>query len=391
MKALFSESSWPNEGQRLLLKAALLDGAEALAAWEGWRGQVDFEKLDMGSLRLIPLLHHNLKRLGARDPNMDRFNGIRRKAWYTNQRIASRTADVLRALHARGIRSAVLKGMALGQLYYPDSSLRPMQDGDILVPEEKAADSVRILHDLGWRGVTAAPEAVPAGTDFTLWHAWSFKDADGVEIDLHWRVMNAGTPSGEEGEFWANARPIRVHGVDTLALCSTDQLLNACVHGIPWNNVPSLRWAADAHLIIASQGDRVDWGRLVAAARRRQYSVILWHALEFLRVHLRSPVPEEALSQLAKPAAPRWERAEYRTITEPFWVRARGFRLWIRFRRLRATDPKLRSLSWYAGYARYLQTYWRLDSPWQLPVAVVRRVGGALRHPVVDRRWKPEG
>jgi hypothetical protein len=321
---------------------------------------------------------------------MPRFNGMRRRAWYLNQRIGHRAAVVLGALRSQGIRAAVLKGMALGQLCYPEPSLRPMQDGDLLVPEDRAADSVRILHGLGWRGATTAPDAVPAGNDFTLWHAWSFKDAGGLEIDLHWRVMNAGTSPDDEAQFLLDARPIRVHGVETLALCGTDQLLNACVHGIPWNPVPSFRWIADAFLVIGSEADPVDWERILAKARRMRYTVMLWHALEFLKVHLGARVPDGVLAGLSPGTASAWEHAEYRLLTEPHWARSREYRLWLRYRRLRALSPRWRSQGWPSGYARYLQTFWRLDSPWRLPAAAARRIAGALRHPAVDRRWKPE-
>ena len=62
----------------LLLKAALLDGTEAIAAYRAWRPTLDFATISYGQQRLLPLLQKNLTRLGIEDPLAYRFRGIRR-------------------------------------------------------------------------------------------------------------------------------------------------------------------------------------------------------------------------------------------------------------------------------------------------------------------------
>ena len=64
--AQLSWNVWPTATQTMLLSAALAEDAiEALEAWARWRDAVDFENLDYGSHRLLPLLHRNLVRHGA--------------------------------------------------------------------------------------------------------------------------------------------------------------------------------------------------------------------------------------------------------------------------------------------------------------------------------------
>ena len=67
---------WPTWEQESLLKAALLQGEEAIKAWHKWKSRVDVDQLDPGSLRLLPLLYRNLRTHGVEDPLMNRFKGI---------------------------------------------------------------------------------------------------------------------------------------------------------------------------------------------------------------------------------------------------------------------------------------------------------------------------
>ena len=58
-----------------LLKAALLDGDAAIAAYREWRQDLDFYSLSYGQQRILPLLQRNLTRLGVADPLTNRFRG----------------------------------------------------------------------------------------------------------------------------------------------------------------------------------------------------------------------------------------------------------------------------------------------------------------------------
>ena len=64
---------WPTPEQELLLRAALLQGEASLKAWQEWKSTLDFDHIDPGSQRLVPLLYHNLQRQGVQDPLMGKF------------------------------------------------------------------------------------------------------------------------------------------------------------------------------------------------------------------------------------------------------------------------------------------------------------------------------
>ena len=68
--ASFSRSGcWPSLQQLLLLRAALWQGAAALAAWSEWADSADLDRIDNGSQRLLPLVYANLHALGLEHPH----------------------------------------------------------------------------------------------------------------------------------------------------------------------------------------------------------------------------------------------------------------------------------------------------------------------------------
>ena len=234
---------WPTSAQRLLLRAVVLRGAEALAAWQRWTQAVNLDRLDAGSIRLLPQLYRSLEREGVRDPLMSKLKGVYRHTWYGNQLRLRDTGVVLGELNRRGIEPMLLKGAALTLLHYRDSGLRPMEDVDILVRTHQWRAAVGALTDLGWTPrVLVTPRRVAAS------HAMEFADARAQRIDLHWHLLPVSCWPGADDEFWERASTTALRGVRVSVLDATDQLLHTCAHGVKWEHVPPLRWIADAAL-----------------------------------------------------------------------------------------------------------------------------------------------
>jgi len=128
---------WPTPEQEFLLKAALLDGDIAIRAWKDWAAAVNFDLLDAGSQRLLPLLYWNLSRQNVQHHVLEVYKGFYRMAWYKNQLLLHRLNNVLRLFTCRKIPAVLLKGTAMAHLYYKNWALRPMNDFDLLVPQKK--------------------------------------------------------------------------------------------------------------------------------------------------------------------------------------------------------------------------------------------------------------
>jgi hypothetical protein len=361
----------PTPTQELLLRAALLSGAEAASAWSQWRACADLDHLDPGCFRLLPLLHHNLKAQGISDPLMNKLKGIHRMTWCKNQDLLERFALLLNALHEERIGTMVLKGAAVTLLHYRDHGLRPMQDLDILVRPEAVPAAIALLEQLGWKPQRALPRGGRASFFGTI-HSISFADAAGHECDLHWHVLTECCYPRADDDFWEASASLEMHGTRTRALCPADQLLHVCVHGARWNAVVPIRWVADAMVILRTSPD-LDWHRLVAQARERRIVLPLRETLQYLRDLLHVPLPAGAMEELASLPVRLVERVEYRArLRRPGRL---GF----------LSEACLRHLAYGRSFGRgsvaanlltlprALQHFWQADHLWQVPYCAVAK------------------
>lgn len=369
-------SCWPTHEQELLLKASLLRGDGAIAAWHDWKSIVHIDDLDPGSFRMLPLLYQNLKEHGIEEPVMDRCKEVYRLTWSQNQLLFHGVATLLCSLHDAGIRTMVLKGAALVVQYYQDYGLRPMVDFDILVPTKQAIEAMNVLVvERGWKPKRRSLEDF-AETSFSVWHAEEFKDAAGRAVDLHWHMLLECCYPGADDDFWENAVPILVSDVATCAPSPTDQLLHLCAHGAKYRPVPQFRWVADAVAILSAPETEIDWARLVAQAEKRRLILPLRNALQYLWNLLGVPVPSATLAALHDAPVSRIERIEYRTVTHSLGRLGKLPTIWTRYARYSqgaksgSLQPKL------LGFLRYLQYFWNME-----------HMGQVLRR-VVSRGWQ---
>lgn len=368
----------PTELQELLLKAALLEGQEAFAAWCEWNQRDGLEQLDSGSYRTLPLVYWNLEKQGFRHPLMGMLRGIRRRAWYENRLLFRRLAPVIEMLHRAAIPTLLLKGAALALLYYPDPGLRPMDDLDVLVPEAQALQTLRLLESQGCKqeGKNAGGFRFREG-DLGFRHSLQLFHRDGRQIDVHWHVLYLASFGGADQPFWEAGVPLVFEGIPTRALCASDQLLHACAHGPMWNPIPPMRWVADAFIVMRSL--KIDWQRLLMLAERFRLVATVREGLEYLASVLAAPIPPEVLAALRRIKLSKPEELEYQRLRKPwpllgpidsvlatYQVYARCMRGETRFAKL-------------AGFPRYLQCIWRLERPRQLWPEAMRRIVQRIR------------
>lgn len=265
----------PTLDQHHLLRAALLrDPAMVRESFDRWKSLVPFHAVEQGSMRLLPLLYRNLKHLGIDDPLLPRLKSVYRQVWFRNQLILEHGRRALRALSEAGIPAIVLKGAALVETVYEEPALRPMEDYDVLVPREHFRRAVEVMLAGDW---TFHPPLADPEPHFVFQHAVGFRREGGGELDLHWSAM--GLP------------------MDLRTLSPADQLLQICTHATRFNpDIPPIRWAADAFLLLASAP--FPWDELVEHARARGLSLVMLRALEYLRDGLAVAIPEEVMAAL---------------------------------------------------------------------------------------------
>lgn len=302
---------WPSPSQELLLRAALLRGPRAWEAWNEWKAGHDLieTRLDRGSFRLLPLVYRNLVAQGVEEPLLPRLKGIYRYWWCSNQHLLYRAAEVIRSLEGAGVRTLVLKGAATSTLYYRDAGVRPMADVDVLVPVARASAAVAHLGRCGWRPVK------PRVADLIRYqHSVSLVNACGETLDLHWHVFRECIQGDANEGFWQRSVPLRILDARSRALGPTDALLHTVVHGMRWNEEPTLRWIPDAMAILRTGEGAIDWPGLGEEARQRRLLLRLSRGLDYLRRTLDAPIPEPELRRLRTTRPSGIERVEYRLL-----------------------------------------------------------------------------
>ena len=356
---------WPSAEQEHLLRAALLSGDEARCAWEAWLARApSFEALDHGSLRLLPLLYGNLRALGVDHPHLALLKGTYRKAWYQNTLLLQDLAALLRALHAAGVPTLILKGAALVRTVYPDVASRPLGDVDVLVRGDDAVRGIEVLRRAGLRpSHPVTPGRLP------LVHSVGFEGPAGRKVDLHWHLVEEDCRPGADDGFWERAVPATVESVKTLALDATDHLFHACVHGARWQREPPLRWVADATLL--ARTGAVEWDRLIGLGERHRLVLPLLHALRYLESRRLVAVPDSIPERLAALPVAAWERREFHLKTRPHsYLRRLQFH-WYNHRRLAEGARPLARL-W--SFPRYLIARWGLVGIGEAPGFIYREL-----------------
>jgi hypothetical protein len=275
-------------------------------------------------MRLLPLLYKNLTAQGVDDPLLNRLKGIYRYTWADNQRILSLVPAVVEGFREKGIPCLLLKGAGLtATCYQGNFGVRTMTDLDLLIPEERIADALAWLHASGWKSTSIyRREYVPAH------HAGNFRHRSGVDLDLHWHLLHQRAESRCDRLFWERAVAAELRGTECRTLCATDHLIHACVHGSHWDPVKTIRWVADAYVLVDKSA--IDWERVVAMSAELEIIPLMQDMLGRLKTDYRAEIPQAALDALGRLKCPSWQRREFALVGRP-----RGFfgqlpMLWLR-------------------------------------------------------------
>jgi len=380
---------WPTWQEELLLRAALLHGPAALAAWAQWKSIIDFDDIDSESYRLVPRLYCNLRDQGVSDPLSGKLRGIYMRTWYQNQLRLHAMARPLWLLHEAGIPIMLLKGAALILQYYRDYGMRPMTDFDICVPGSRASAAIALLRANGFTPCWAPGDVLFHTIAYPdRYSELEFVDAARHEFDVHWRLFPESIAPDVSAPFWQDTVEMEALGTPTRALTPADQLLHVCVHGLVGGavgyEVSGVRWVMDVLTILRTSGDAVDWTRLLAQARRCGFILPLRAGLTYLQRKLDAPIPDGVLEQLRAMPVSLTDRIVHAARTKPPerwgpWLTVCAGYLEC----ARSLPPGAGALRTLAGMPGYYRRRWRAKQVWTLPFDMafrgMRRIGWTVR------------
>jgi Uncharacterised nucleotidyltransferase len=369
---------WPTGHQRLLLRAALLNGQEVINAWGNWIADIDIDAIDPGSYRLLPLVYHNLRAHGIEHPLMNKLKGVHRYTWYKNKVLFKNMGILMQSFQNAGIRTMILKGAAWNTLYYEDYGIRPMADFDILVPSAQAKVAINLLRELNWTPMFPSWDKL---TDEyrSYQHAIHFTSASGFDLDLHWHALPICLGDDADDDFWSGSISTQIDDVPTRALNSTDSFMHACTHGVlSWDDLPSIRWVADAMIILNASSD-IKWDRFLAQVQKCQLVLPMVQALSYLHEEFNAPIPTVVLHTLQNSHITRSERYVHKARTCPPGLRGPILTFWLHFSNYSLLKQGTGLISRLYRFPRYLQVIWNVDYLWQVPFYMVSKLMRRMR------------
>lgn len=223
------------------------------------------------------------------------FRGLvirHRRQWQVLQGALS---EIRTSFEDNGIGFLCLKGAALANMVYPEPTMRPMCDLDILVPHDRAANAQQLLIDAGFyaqlshRGHLKNHHHLPAATRKI--------DNQTVMIELHTQALS---PDMRTPIHWGcMAEPKRAFRIDDqlyYTLGHIDMLRHLCLHTFTRTETVRLIGVSDMLRYARHFFDDIDWDRI-----QREYPFIV-NAFRCLYPLVGLP---ECLRELAPPPARR--------------------------------------------------------------------------------------
>jgi hypothetical protein len=217
--------------------------------------------------------------------------------------------DILSACDVAGIPVLVLKGAALAHIIYPDISLRPMSDLDLLVPASEAHRAQQVLADLGFEvpplsgsmphhrhltEVTLYVEGIPVTVEIHHKLCSDYFDSafSYIRVAILGRQMKQNRTQTALDGLTGPPYPFTVDGLTAHTLGHEDALGYLCRHLVSHVNAwdfGRLIWMADIVSLAERFVAEIDWGLV-----RRQSPAVL-RTLSLL--HFMTPLSDELLKR----------------------------------------------------------------------------------------------
>lgn len=314
-----STSNWdvclPTHEQKLLLRASLLQGDDALTAWHQWRATVDIECLDPESFHLLGLLYRNLSIHKVNDSHMKRLKGIYRSKWYANQLLFQKIIAILRSFQSAGIETLVFNDVAIVSHYYQDYGLRPIVSLNVLIHPVDTSATVSFLEKLGWIAKIKRLDKFAAVSS-----AITFRSESRQPLVLHRRLSWQGFSDYTNNALWRRAILTQIDDFPTCIFSPTDQLLHICFQGFQSNSILRICWIADAMMMINSSNVEIDWNRLVRQAQHYRLVLPLKNMLTTLNQILGAAIPVSILQDIQAVPVSQIEHFEHQIHRKPLPV-----------------------------------------------------------------------
>lgn len=233
---------------------------QAIKSFDDW----DTLVTEAENYAVAPLLFTNLRASNIEIPPASKrqlYALVQRHRWANDAR-AKELVEITEACQKNSLQLIVLKGSFLAHSIYPDPSLRPMSDIDLLASPDQAAEVINILRELGY----STPEQ--AGSQYMSEHhhlpgAHTTRDGQGILVEVHHDALSGDVDASITTlNLTAPLQKFTINGDSNNALGHQDQLRHLYHHMSEPATRLKLIWCVDIVFYASHFANEIDWQEL---------------------------------------------------------------------------------------------------------------------------------
>lgn len=210
--------------------------------------------------RIYPIVYRNLSVLGCENINnkiLRDIGELSKANLIASMKLTYELIKVMKTFKESNIRVFSLKGPALGNRIYGDSSLRMSHDLDILVEEENIHRAEEVLRGLGYLPIDFEKNLTEKQRNISIKqnHHLGYKNRENILVELHWRYSYEQQDVAFES-IWNEKDTVTIGGEKISLLSKEEELLYLIFHGAK-HGYFRLKWMLDIVEII--KNNNLDW------------------------------------------------------------------------------------------------------------------------------------
>jgi len=295
-----------------------------------------------------------------------------------NARCLHQLVQVREALSSTGAPVLLLKGAALVETLYGDSSLRRIGDIDLAVPLPYVPACRQALLELGY--VSDQIEHRPGfnlayRNEVSFWPPSPFQ----AQVEMHWHILNVPyyLRKAPIDWFWENTELRSVAGQPFHLLSPEANLIYLPAHLALHHRFQAFHSFVDLALLIAHHRESLDWDRIIATARSFDLLAALRETLERMAQCWPSLPIDGPRRQLALIEPSRTDERLFRLLTADSL--SAGLRFYATLASL--PDPAAQArFIWVHLFPQpgYMMPRYNIQARWQLPYWYLYRLAEGL-------------
>ena len=352
----YSEIGWPAPDLRLLLRVYYSPVEQARDAWHKWLSFHSIDSATWAEVRLLAAIAQRIQIIEPGSSQQPLLEGVRRFVWARNQLRLDRSMPVIDILSNANIPVMILKGVARIAGNPAVTAARFVRDIDIMIEAQRLDEACDVLITNGWRPVNGILPGISRAEPF----AQLLPECDGrnnifsedIHVDIHRSAIHYGRSGTFDDIFWTRCHDAFLRGRRVKIPASTDQFLQAIVHGTIGDVNRPVDWVIDA--LDAKAATDFNWDIFTEEVRRRRAGAAVKPGLDYLACEFGLEIPENLRNIIRRDQRNLLFRTEvlvYWRMKEnkvPHGSKIRRLVEWFRSRHVLYRPAKVRKTLWQA-------------------------------------------